>query len=166
MSGSAKKKSQAEAISALLEAILADKGIDNKLQKYRAWTIWQEVVGPQIARQTQPLRIRESTLEVRVGNATWMQQLQLLKPKILAELNKQLGKNTLDDIYWKRGKIEQNNDSTDLHQADKKELIPLTEEDQTRIDEVTADLSDPELKQRLTHLLSLSHQHGDSDSDD
>ena len=64
-------------IGSLIEKILASKGLDKKLHQYRAWSVWDEVVGPQIAQHAQPLRIRESVLEVRVENPTWMQQLQL-----------------------------------------------------------------------------------------
>ena len=94
----AKTNNQAAGISSLIEQILASKGLDKKLQQYRAWTVWDEVVGPQIAQHAQPLRIRESVLEVRVENPTWMQQLQLLKPKILKELNQRLGESTLNDM--------------------------------------------------------------------
>ena len=79
----------------LVEKLLKGFGLDERLQQYRALIIWEEVVGPQIAARTRPIRIREGILEVNVDQPTWMQQLQLMKPKILTQLNAELGKATV-----------------------------------------------------------------------
>lgn len=89
----------------LLGSLLQGLGLDERLHQYRAMTIWNEVVGPQIAARSKPERIREGVLEVCVDQPTWMQQLQLLKPQILAKLNARLGEGTLQEIYLKRGKV-------------------------------------------------------------
>lgn len=54
------------------------------------WRVWEEAVGPQIARRAQPIRLRGRTLLVAVSSAPWMQELQLLKRTILTELNARL----------------------------------------------------------------------------
>lgn len=146
---------QATGISSLIEQILASKGYDKKLQQYRAWTVWDEVVGPQIARHAQPLRIRDSILEVRVENPTWMQQLQLLKPKILKELNHRLGEATLTDIYWKRGKIDREEKIATAEPI----LPPLSSEHAADIEKLTGGISDPELRQSLKQLLTQAARH-------
>lgn len=89
----------------LLDTLLAGWGLDGRLHQYRALVIWDEVVGPQIAARTRPEKIRDGVLEVCVDQPTWMQQLQLLKPQILAKLNVRLGDNPLREIYLKRGKV-------------------------------------------------------------
>jgi len=89
----------------LVDKLLQGLGLDEKLHQYRALIIWEDVVGPQIAARTKPVRIREGILEVNVDQPTWMQQLQLMKPKILAQLNAELGKATIKDLFLKRGKI-------------------------------------------------------------
>ncbi len=149
------KNQQASAIDILIEKILADKGLDHKLQQYRAWTVWDDVVGPQIARYAQPLRIRGSVLEVRVENATWMQQLQLLKPKILRELNGRLGGQVLDDIFWKRGAIERQV----VPETVAPQLPPLTSAQLADIERLTRTIHDSELQQGLKRLLSMAGRH-------
>ena len=146
---------QATGINSLVEQILASKGYDKKLQQYRAWAIWDEVVGPQIARHAQPLRIRESILEVRVENPTWMQQLQLLKPKILKELNGRLGETTLSDIYWKRGKIEKE----EIPKTTEPALPPLSAEHAADIEKLAGEIADPELRRHLRQLLAQAARH-------
>ena len=50
----------------LVEKLLKGFGLDERLQQYRALIIWEDVVGPQIAARTRPIRIREGILEVNV----------------------------------------------------------------------------------------------------
>jgi hypothetical protein len=89
----------------LLGALLAGWGLDERLHQYQALLIWDEVVGPQIAARTRPEKIRDGVLEVCVDQPTWMQQLQLLKPQILAKLNARLGDAPLREIFLKRGQV-------------------------------------------------------------
>jgi len=156
------KNKQATGISSLIEQILASKGLDKKLQQYRAWTIWDEVVGPQISQHAQPLRIREATLEVRVENATWMQQLQLLKPKILKELNKRLGESTLTNIYWKRGTVEKKKEEM----AAEPDLPQLSPEQSSEIEQLTSDIGDKELQNRIKNLLTIAGRHEQREQSD
>ena len=86
----------------LLDSLLQGWGLNERLQQYRAVLIWDEVVGAQIAARTRPERIRDGVLEVCVDQPVWMQQLQLLKPQLLAKLNAQLGDAPLRDIFLKR----------------------------------------------------------------
>jgi len=99
------KLRQAARAGDLVDKMLQGIGLDERLHQYRALIIWEEVVGPQIAARTRPIRIRDGILEINVDQPTWMQQLQLMKPKILAQLNAELGKATIKDLYLKRGKV-------------------------------------------------------------
>ncbi len=141
---------RAATAGALLGDLLTQWGMTGKLQAYRAWQVWDEVVGPQIAAHARPARIREGVLEVRVDQAVWMQQLQLLKPKLLARLNERLGEETIRDIFWRRG----------THPAAPLEPVPapppqppLPPEEISRIDEIVAPLTDPEVRAHLRRLL-------------
>ncbi len=97
---------QAAAIGDLVVEVLRRQGLDGKIEEYRAWQVWDSVVGAQIAARARPVRIREGVLEVRVEQAVWMQQLQLMKPQILSRLNERLGKAVVRDIFWRRGRVE------------------------------------------------------------
>lgn len=89
----------------LLEALLAGWGLDERLHQYQALVVWDEVVGPTIAAHARPEKIRDGILEVCVDQPAWMQQLQLLKPRILAKLNARLGEPPLSEIFLKRGRV-------------------------------------------------------------
>ena len=44
---------------------------------------WKSVVGELLAERSHPIKIQQNTLFVGVENSAWMQELLLLKPKIL-----------------------------------------------------------------------------------
>jgi predicted nucleic acid-binding Zn ribbon protein len=64
------------------------------------WRVWADAVGPQIARRAQPIRLRGRTLLVAVASAPWMQELQLLKRSVQAELNARLPAPIVDDLFF------------------------------------------------------------------
>lgn len=136
----------------LLDAVLKGSGLDQKLPQYKALLIWDDVVGPQIAARTRPMRIRDNILEVNVDQAPWMQQLQLMKPKILKQLNDHLKPSGLKDLYLKRGKITPPRDVfpskgspwnfTELDEQEKKMLV-----------DVLSKLQDQDLKHGISRFL-------------
>ncbi len=136
----------------LVDKLLQGLGLDERLHQYKALIIWNDVVGPQIASRTRPVRIREGILEINVDQPAWMQQLQLMKPKILAQLNDKLGKATIKDLYLKRGKTNINPNKpkepppawrmTSLDETEKKQVIDLLNS-----------FEDNELKDEMERLL-------------
>ena len=140
----------------LVEQLLSSKGLTTQLKKYQTWSCWNDVVGPQIARHAQPLRIRDRILEVRVSQPAWMQQLQLLKPKILQQLNERLNEELIEDIYLKRGTVTPPEEPPKRQQ---KKHEPLTEDDQTHISEILEGLDDPVLRKSLSELIGRDIQH-------
>ncbi len=150
---------RAATAGALLQDLLAQWGIKGKLQAYQAWQVWDEVVGPQIAAHARPARIRDEVLEVRVDQAVWMQQLQLLKPKLLARLNERLDDQAIRDIFLRRGAI-----TAEAPQPQKQEQtkdfkrIILEETDKTKIEEALLNIDDPELRKILRTVFTHSAQ--------
>jgi hypothetical protein len=128
--------------------------MEGKLREYRAWQVWDEAVGPQVAARARPVRIREGVLEVRVDSPAWMQQLQLLKPKILARLNERLGGEVIRDLFWRRGRTEPEAvEAPARSQAPAWRTATLTEEELGRVEAALAPLTDPELRQQLRAVL-------------
>lgn len=91
---------------AVLDSLTEKMGVRDRLETYRVWSVWDEVVGPQTAQHAQPFRLRGGVLEVRVDHPVWMQQLQLLKPRILERLNHAITPGVLSDIILRHGKPE------------------------------------------------------------
>jgi len=143
----------AASVGNLIQSILRQQGLDGKLREYRAWQVWDEVVGPQIAAKARPIRIREGILEVRVEQPVWMQQLQLLKPKILARLNERLEGAAIKDLYLRRGKIERELTEAETPPPPSWQSACLTKEEESHIEAALAPLADQELRQSLRAIL-------------
>ncbi|MDT8420017.1 MAG: DUF721 domain-containing protein [Desulfuromonadales bacterium] len=147
---------KAISIGSLLQQVLDDQGMNDRLSRYQAWLIWDQVVGEQIARRARPLRFREGILEVRVDNPVWMQQLQMLKPKILQKLNDKLPNARIEDIYLRRG------NHTPRAMAEPPPAVPpawrqqeLSSQDLEQVENSLRAVNDPELKEELRRLFSL-----------
>jgi hypothetical protein len=143
-------------IGTLVTELLGRQGLAGKCREYLAWQVWEEVVGPQIASRAQPVRMRDGVLEVRVEQPVWMQQLQLLKPGILLRLNARLGNAAIKDIFWRRGKIENQNQPSAEDAGLPWRIVPFTEADQSVIEAAMAPVTDPELKASIRRF--LTHQ--------
>jgi hypothetical protein len=142
---------KAAAAGTLLNQFLQQSGLAGKLRAYESWRVWNEVVGPQIAAHAQPAKIRDGVLDVRVDQAVWMQQLQLMKPKILARLNERLGGEVFRDIFWRRGRVE--HPPVTAEELSHAPFPPLPAEEIARIGEIVALLDDAELRRQLQQIL-------------
>ena len=53
----------------LLGNVVSRLGLERNLDDYRIWAAWDEVVGPAVARNAQPIRLQARRLVVAVKNA-------------------------------------------------------------------------------------------------
>lgn len=67
--------------------------------------VWTRAVGPQIARQTEPIRIRNGVLSVKVTTSAWMQQLQFMKDDIIEKVNKAGPPQKINKIRFSIGEV-------------------------------------------------------------
>ncbi len=102
----AKDIPQLERIGEILERSLKRFDQSGRLAEYGVWPIWNDIVGPAIARNAQPEKIRQATLFVKVTTAMWMQQLQYMKEMIIDKLNERLGSQVVKNIFFFVGQID------------------------------------------------------------
>ncbi len=88
----------------LQDALKASK-ININLETCKLWDLWDNVVGPAIARNAQPETIKGSLLIVHVSGAPWMHHLQFMKEELIEKLNKVLGEKAVSDIRFKIGPL-------------------------------------------------------------
>lgn len=121
------------AAGSVLDSLTRKMGVHDRLESYRVWQVWSEVVGPQTAQHAQPFRLRAGVLEVRVDHPVWMQQLQLLKPKILERLNIAIAPTLLTEIHLQHGR---STNVSPLFNVVETESPPLTPEEEEKIDQI------------------------------
>jgi hypothetical protein len=91
-------------------------------------------------------------LEVNVDQPTWMQQLQLMKPKILAQLNAELGKASIKELFLKRGKVNVRFDKP-VEPPPAWRMVELDESEKLQIDGLLTSIADPELREEMEKFL-------------
>jgi predicted nucleic acid-binding Zn ribbon protein len=101
-----KKKTAPVPLSDALTSYFKQAGLTKRVQQAGIIEEWAELVGPQIARVTQPDSITpDGVLRVRVATAAWANELSLMSPKILARLN--AGRSgRVKEIRWAPGPLE------------------------------------------------------------
>jgi predicted nucleic acid-binding Zn ribbon protein len=103
--GSAKRRrrSEPEALSALVPRVLDDLGLGSSLRVVRVAQRWEEAVGPEVARHCRPAVFRGEVLEADVDSSAWAQQLKLRQPELLAALRRVLGDDAPGDLRFRVG---------------------------------------------------------------
>ena len=94
-------KSTLTPLKDILSALLNDPQLPFNPGDARIWQVWEEVVGPPIARNAQPLWIRKGTLRVKVSDPIWLQELSLAGEIIKDKLNTKLGRKAVQKIEFR-----------------------------------------------------------------
>jgi len=140
-------------IKPILEKTLKKFDLEIKIKEGKIWEIWDEAVGPTVARNAQPESIRGRVLFVRVSTSAWMQQLQFIKERIIEKLNQSLGKTLVKSISFRLGTILSR---SPVESEAKKEFPPSLEldpESLKTIEETVSSLKDEATKDLVKSLM-------------
>lgn len=70
----------------------------NKLDEVRLVESWEKVVGGIIGRHTKNMVVRNKVLYVKLDSSVLRSELHMAKTKIIASLNKEVGKEVIKEI--------------------------------------------------------------------
>ncbi|MGA3352205.1 MAG: DUF721 domain-containing protein [Acidimicrobiales bacterium] len=82
---------EAVPIGAALDHMLRQRGMEDALVLGRVTSCWEDVVGPEIARQVHPQLVRGRELIVSVDHPAWATELELAGSAVLSRLAEHLG---------------------------------------------------------------------------
>lgn len=89
-------------ISEAVEKFLAQSGIAERVAQAQVIPEWEELVGPEIARVSEPQAVTaDGILFVAVRSHGWMSELSLLEPQVIAALNRVAGRPPIRRIHWR-----------------------------------------------------------------
>jgi predicted nucleic acid-binding Zn ribbon protein len=98
---SEKKKRRPRQIGDVMSDLLKRSGIADRVAQAHVIPEWPKLVGPQIAKVTEPLSVTpQGTLFVAVTTNAWMTELSLMEPELLRRLNERTGRLTIKRIRW------------------------------------------------------------------
>jgi predicted nucleic acid-binding Zn ribbon protein len=81
--------------------LMRELGIAPKMAQYDVLAAWPDVVGPQIARVTNPQRMENGILYVAVTTAPWRAELSMKRLELIEKLNTHVGTRILNDIRFR-----------------------------------------------------------------
>jgi predicted nucleic acid-binding Zn ribbon protein len=152
-----RKDSQIERLGTVLEQSLKRFDLSSRLNEYSVWPIWNDVVGPTVARNAQPEKIRNGTLFVKVTSTVWMQQLQYMKDVILEKLNQRLGTEVVKKIFFVAGRLDADIET-------QREPLPAATKAATQeanLDKQFLDaVRDPEIRKAFQRLFNIYSRRG------
>ena len=95
------KKRKPKRVGDVMGDLLRQSGIADRIAQASVIPEWPKLVGPQIARVTQPQSITPTgTLFVAVTTNAWMTELSLMEPELLRRLNQRTGRLQIRKIRW------------------------------------------------------------------
>lgn len=112
---------------------------------------WDKAVGARILAHARPEKLQRDTLFVRVSDSVWMQQLHFLKQDILGKINHLLDGKTVKNIHFSLGEVPPPAAGKEPVPADTR---PLKARDRKMIEENTASIADPELRDILKKVMT------------
>jgi predicted nucleic acid-binding Zn ribbon protein len=142
-----------DSFSTILSGLAKRLGLQSHLFELRLQQQWQEIIGEPIASHTWPVHVRFKKLYLIVRNSVWLQQLTFLKPTLLAKLHEQAGAELIADIALRVGEIP----TRDQPIAASTPAQPMPLVNEAAMIEAAAHaaaIQDPELRNRLTHVMA------------
>ncbi len=136
----------------VLHPYLHRSGLVPKIRENRLIGAWEQIVGQGVAEATEPARLQNRTLQVKVANSVWMQQLQFHKKLIIQKVNQFLGGPFLQDLRFVLGEKAKAEPK-----PPKKEPMAIRElkrEEKEKIEREVGCLGDGEMREVLFRLFA------------
>lgn len=104
--GAPPRRGPAESLSDLLPRLLDEVGLGQTAQAVAVIRAWDEAVGPLFRAHCRPDGVKNGVVHARVRDSSWMQRVQLEKPRIFARLREQLGDTAPRELRLRIGPID------------------------------------------------------------
>ncbi len=139
-----------------MENFLIRSGLSRRIQEQKILDSWEKAVGEIVAERTQPMRVKNQVLQVKVSNSVWMQQLQFMKEMIIQRLHEEIKNNFLRDLRFFVGEIDlsERKGKEEKEEELKRQMPGLSEVEKGRIEKEVAAIRDPEIREIIARVFS------------
>ena len=90
-----------EDIGSIIGSVVDKMEFSKKLKVSNIFNHWEEIVGPGIAKKSNPDRLIRKTLYVSVTTSTWANELSLMSEKLMEKINSFTGEDVVKTIRFK-----------------------------------------------------------------
>jgi predicted nucleic acid-binding Zn ribbon protein len=100
-----KSRKQPELLGKTLSGVLDSLDTQGQFALFRLVRVWPQVVGDTIARHTEVASLKFHTAVIKVSNAMWIQELNLMRRQILSRLVEAVGDDAIRDLRFVKGTL-------------------------------------------------------------
>lgn len=143
-----------EKLSGALSRALKGLDLEARMREATAMALWPEIVGEVTAAKSHPLHVNRGTMVVAVASSAWANQLNLLKPKLLAAIEQRLGPGVIRDLRWRTGPHETEAEAAPVFAPRREGPAPrLSDAQAAAIASQAGEIQDTPLASRLERVL-------------
>jgi hypothetical protein len=109
---------------------------------------WRDIAGPQLAAVTQPESLRARVLFITVSDAIWLQQVTFYQAQLLENIRSVLGDVAITKLHFTLARSSAREPGL-ASPEEKLEPLPLTAAEERQVQEGTANIADPDLREAI-----------------
>ncbi len=146
-------------IRGILRNVISQEGMERKLDECEALLVWDDVA-PTLAVRTQPVAISRGRLVINVTDSVILHQLTFYKKEYVDKINLMLGRRIVRDITFRVGNVERRGQGTESRDEyiERLHSVELDQDEITKIDELTDQVEDEEVRDSLKELFTSQAQ--------
>ena len=146
-----------QALAPVLAQALRQRGLGHLVLLGQIVRHWHAIAGPQLAAVTQPESIRARVLFLTVSDAIWLQQITFYQAQLLANIRSVLGNVAITRLHFTLARSSTQR-SVLFPPEEGREPLPLTRVEEQRMQEDTASIADPDLREAVRRAWQLGWQ--------
>jgi hypothetical protein len=146
-------------IRGILRNVISQEGMERKLDECEALLVWDDVA-PTLAARTQPVAISRGRMVINVTDSVMLHQLTFYKKEYIDKINLLLGRRIVRDITFRVGNVERRGQGTESRDEyiERLHSVELDQDEITKIDELTDQIEDEEVRDSLKELFTSQAQ--------
>src|SRR5215510_67176 len=137
-----------QALAPVLAQALRQRGLGHLVLLGQIIQHWHAIAGPQLAAVTQPESIRARVLFVTVSDAIWLQQITFYQAQLLENIRSVLGDVPIAKLHFTLATSSSRQPVLSPSEEDL-ESLPVTAMEEQQMQESTASIADPELRETV-----------------
>lgn len=157
-----KRRSSRGRVHDIAESYLGRLDPEGRRFTSRAASAWNEVVGPDIARHTMGVSLRDGELLVYVDGPVWANELSLMAEEFRERINEVIGKDLVRSVRFsvsrkvreERMRTEAEEEAEQFYRPDAAEPVPLSEQERSQVEHMAAAIHDPEVREAAVRAMT------------
>ena len=137
-----------QALAPALAQTLRQRGLGHLVLLGQIVRHWPVIAGPQLATATQPESIRARVLFITVRDAIWLQQITFYQAQLLENMRSVLGDVAITRLHFTLARSSSQQQVLSPPEEGL-EPLPLTAVEEQQMQEGTASIADPDLREAV-----------------